>query len=131
VNKKHGTRTDHAQVAETKTEVEVRLGGRCSGGIKGTAVVGSVGIQLDSGAPAGDGKRLDLDSADADQDGKVSGMAAGAATVIWAMMIRANLNYARSLDRGEADQDQQDQQNPAHFIPASDLRRELAGYAHS
>ena len=83
-----GTRTDHAQVAKTKTEAKVRLGGRCSGGIEGTAVVGSVGVQLDSGVPAGDGKRCDLDGAYTDQDGKVPGMAPGAATVIGAVMIR-------------------------------------------
>ena len=84
----HGTRTDHAQVAKTKAEAKVRLGGRCSGGIESTAVVGIVAIQLDSGMPAGDGKRLDLDSAYADQDGKMPGMAPGAATVIGAVMIR-------------------------------------------
>jgi hypothetical protein len=127
----HGTRTDHAQVAKTKTEVEVRLSGRRSGGIESTAVVRSVAVQLDSGAPACDRKRLDLDSAYADQDRKVPGMAPGAATVISTVMFRANLNDARGLDRGKAGQDQQDQQNPAHFIPASDLRRESAGYTHS
>ena len=108
----HGTRTDHAQVAKTKTEVEVRLGGRRSGGIKGTAVVGSVGIQLDSGAPAGDGKRLDLDRAYADQDRKVSRVAPRAATVIGTVVIRENLDRAASLDGSEARQDKQDQQNP-------------------
>ena len=118
-------------MAKTKAEVEVRLSGWGSGGVKGTAIAGYVGIQLDSGAPAGDGKRLDLDSTDADQDRKVSGVAPGAATVIGAMMIRANLNYARGLDSGKAYEDQQDQQDPAHFIPASDLRRESAEYTHS
>ena len=104
-----GTRTVHAQVAKDKADAEVRLGGRCSGGIEGTAVVGSVGLQLDSGVPAGDGKRCDLDSTYADQDGKVPSMAAGAATVIGAVMIRENLDCARSLDRREACQDKQDQ----------------------
>jgi hypothetical protein len=127
----HGTRTDHAQVAKTNAVVEVRLGGRCSRGIEGAAVVGSVGVQLDSGAPAGDGKRLNLDSAYADQDEKVPGMAPGAATIIWAVMIRENFDRARRLDRGEARQDQQDQQNPAHFVPASDSRRELTGHTHT
>ena len=96
-------------MAKTKGIAEVRLGGWCSGGIEGTAVVGSVGVQLDSGMPGGDGKRCDLDSAYADQDGKVPGMAAGAAAIIGAVMIRENLDYARSLDRGEARQDKQDQ----------------------
>jgi hypothetical protein len=105
----HGTRTDHAQVAKTKAEAEVRLGGRGSGGVEGTAVVGGVGIQLDSGAPAGDGKRCDLDSAYADQDRKVPGMAPGAATVIGAVMIRENLDCAGGLDGGEARQDKQDE----------------------
>jgi hypothetical protein len=127
----HGTRTDHAQVAQTKAEVEVRLSGWCSGGIESTAVVGSVGVRLNPGAPSGDGKRLDENSAYADQDRKVSGMAPGAAAVIGPVMIRANLNDARSLDRSEARQDQQDQQNLAYFAPASDLRREPTGYAHA
>jgi hypothetical protein len=105
----HGTRTDHAQVAKTKAEVEVRLGGRGSGGIEGAAVVRSIGVQLYSGAPASDGKRLDLDSAYTDQDRKVTGMSPGAATVIGAVMIRENLDCARGLNRGEARQDQQDQ----------------------
>jgi hypothetical protein len=105
----HGTRTDHAQVAKTNAEVEVRLSGRCSGGIESTAVVGCVAVQLGSRAPTGDRKRLDVDSAYADQDGKVPGMAPGAATVIGAVMFRANLNHARGLNRSEARQDQQDQ----------------------
>jgi len=46
-----------------------------------------------------------LDSAYADQDGEVPGMASGAAMVIGAVMIRANLNYARGLDYGEARKD--------------------------
>ena len=92
-----------------KIEVEVRLGGRGSGGIEGTAVVGSIGIQFNSGAPAGDRESLDLDSAYTDQDRKVPGMAPGAATVIGAVMFRANLNYAGGLDRSKAGQDQQDQ----------------------
>jgi hypothetical protein len=59
-------------------------------------------------------------------------MATGAATVIGAvMMIRENLDSARRLDRSEARHDQQDQQNAAHFVPASDVRRELARHAHS
>ena len=102
----HGTRTDHAQAAETNAEMEVRLSGWCSRGIESTAVVGSVAIQLGSGAPAGNGEGLDVDSAYADQDRKVPGMAPGAATVIGAVMIRPNLNYARGLDRSEARQDQ-------------------------
>jgi len=103
----HGTRTDHAQWPKIKeqAEMEIRLGGRCSGGIESAAVAGSIRVQLDSGAPAGDGKRFDLDSAYADQDGKVPGMAPGAATVIGAVMIRENLDYARSLDRSETAQD--------------------------
>jgi hypothetical protein len=88
-----------------KAEAEVRLGGRCSGRIEGTAVVGSVGVRLESGVPAGDGKRCDLEDAYADQDRKVPGMAPGAATVIGAVMIRENLDRARSLDRREARQD--------------------------
>ena len=111
--------------------MEVRLSGWCPRRIKSTAVVGSVAVELDSGAPTGDRKRLDVDSAYTDQDWKVPGMAPGAATVIGAVMIRANLNYAGSLDRGEARQDQQDQQNPARFVPASDLRRESTRYAHA
>jgi hypothetical protein len=122
--KMHGTRTDDTQVAKTKAEAEVRLSGRGSRGIESAAVVRSVAVQLDSSAPAGDGKRLDLDRAYADQDRKVPGMAPGAATVIRTVMIRENLDCARRLDRSEARQDQQDQQNPAHFIPASGLRRE-------
>ena len=127
----HGTRTDHARVAKTNVEAEVRLNGRCSGRVEGAAVVGSVSVQVYPGAPAGDGKRFDVNGAYADQDRKVPGMAPGAATVISTVMFRANLNDARGLDRGKAGQDQQDQQNPAHFIPASDLRRESAGYTHS
>jgi len=90
-----------------------------------------VGLKLDSSSPAGNGKRLDLDSAYADQDGKVTSMAPRTATVIKAVMIREDLDCARSLDGGEARQDQQDQQNPAHFVPASDLRCESAGDAHT
>jgi hypothetical protein len=85
------------------------LSGRGSGGVERAAVVRIVGIQLDSGAPAGNGKRLDLDNAYADQDRKVPSMATGAATVIWAVMIRAYLHCARGLDRDEACKDQQDQ----------------------
>jgi hypothetical protein len=96
-------------VAKTKAEAKVRLSGRCSGGIEGTAVVGSVGVQLDSGVPASDKKRCDLDSAYANEDGKVPRMAPGAATVIGAVMIRENLDCARSLDRGETRQDKQNQ----------------------
>ena len=118
-------------MAKTNAEVEVRLGGRGSGGIEGAAVVGLVGIQLNSGAPAGDGKRLDLDSAYTDKDRKVSGMAPGTATVIRAVMIREYLDCARGLDRGEACQDKQDQQKPAHFVPAADLRRESTEDAHT
>lgn len=127
----HGTRTDRAQVAKTNTGVEMRLSGRGSGGVEGTAIVRSVGIDLNSGVPSGDGKRLDLDSAYIDQDGEVPGVASGAATVIRAVMIRADLHRACSLDRDEACQDQQDQQNPACFIPASKLRRESRGHAHT
>jgi len=105
----HGTRTDHAQVAKSKAEVELGSGGWCSGGIEGTAVVGSVGVELDSGAPPRDGKRFNVDSAYADQDGKVTGMAPSAATVVGAVMIRENLDCARRLDRREACQDQQNQ----------------------
>jgi hypothetical protein len=36
-------------------------------------------------------------------------MASSAATIIWAVMIRAYLHCARGLDRDEACQDQQDQ----------------------
>lgn len=96
-------------MAIAKTEAGVRLSGRGSGGVKGTAVVGSVGVRLDSAAPAGDGKRFDVDSAYADQDGKVSGMAAAAATVIRTVMVRKNLDGARGLDRSKARQDKQDQ----------------------
>ena len=96
-------------MAKTNAAVEVRLSGRGSGGVEGTAIVGSVGVRLDSAAPAGDGKRFDVDSAYADQDGKVPGMAAGAATVIGAVMVRENLDGARGLDRRETRQDQQDQ----------------------
>ena len=127
----HGTRTDHAQMAETNAEVEVELGGRRSGGVEGTAVVRSIRGQFDSGAPTGDGKRFDVDSAYADQDRKVSGVASCAATVIGTMMIREYLDCARRLDRGEARQDEQDQQNPAYFVPASNLRRESTGHAHT
>jgi len=111
-------------VAKTKAEVEARLSGRGSRGIESAAVIRIVGLKLDSSAPAGDGKRPDVDDAYADQDRKVPGMAPSAATVIWTVMIRENLDCARSLDRGEACEDQQDQQNPAHFIPTSGLRRE-------
>ena len=96
-------------MAKTNAEAEVRLSGRCSRGIEGAAVVGSVGVQLNSGVPAGDGKRCGLDSAYTDQDGKVPGMAPRAAAVIGAVMIRENLDCARSLDRREARQDKQDQ----------------------
>jgi hypothetical protein len=59
--------------------------------------------------PAGYAKRFDLDSVYADQNGKVPGMATGAATVVGAVMIRKNLDYARCLHCGEARQDKQDQ----------------------
>ena len=109
----------------------MRLSGRCSGGIESTAVVRSVEVEFHSSAPTGDGKRLDVDSAYADQDGKVPGMAPGAATVIGVVMIRPNLNDARGLDHSEARQDQQDQKNPANFIPASGLRRGSTEYTHT
>ena len=108
----------------------MRLGGRRSGGVKGAAVVGRVAVQLDSRAPAGNGKRLDLHGADADQDRKVSSMAPSAATVIGTVMIRENLERTRSLHRSEARQNKQDQQDPAHVVPASDLR-EPTRYAHA
>lgn len=72
-----------------------------------------------------------MDSAYADQNGKVSGMAAGAATVIGAVMIRADLDRTRGLDGGDAAQDEQDQQNAAHFVPVGGLRRESARDAHT
>lgn len=87
----------------------MRLGGRCSRGVESTAVVRSIGVQFDSGAPASDGKCLDFDSAYADQYRKMSGMASRAATVIGTMMIRENLDRARGLDRGKARQDKQDE----------------------
>src|SRR5579862_3018728 len=127
----HGTRTVHAPVAKTNAEEELGSGGRGSGGGEGPAVVRIVGLKLDSSPPAGDGKRMYLDRAYTDQDRKVPGVSPGAATVIRAVMIRENLDCARRLDRGEARQDQQDQQNPAHFVPASDLRCESEGYAHT
>ena len=61
----------------------------------------------------------------------MTGMASGAATVVGAVMIRENLDRARGLDRGEARQDKQDQEDPANFIPASELRRESTGHAHA
>ena len=61
----------------------------------------------------------------------MSGVSAGAAAVVGAVMIRKNLDGASGLDSGETGEYEEAQKNPAHAAPAAAQRPGLAKYPHT